>query len=132
MKINDEKTFGARIDELGKALEKIKSLNAEAKILKGLLELYAQENGINRFEAEHYRLKMSAQKPKLIREKTMSEEAVVELLEKDEDLRVYLRTGYDTEGLKAFAKATPEGEEILAAIGLTLTKPQRHAEVVPR
>jgi len=130
-KIETEKEFATAIDQYGEALEVIAARKAEADVLKQMLEAYALEKKVSRQVTESYVLTMKKDAPSLRRAAGVNECDVVSELKRSEAGKAYLVVTYDNKALKRDLAGTETGREQLAAFGLALTEPQKHAEVKP-
>jgi len=131
-RIENEKEFAAAIDQYGKALAVIETRKAEADVLKQMLEAYALENKVSSLATDDYVLTMKKEAPSLRRAAGVNESDVVSVLKRSESGKAYLVVTYDNKALKRDLAGTDEGREQLAAFGLVLTEPQKHAEVKAR
>lgn len=131
MKITSEAAFAKTIDTYGELQGKIEALQDEAKILKTLLELYANETGTNSYRTSRHQFKMDRGSAALKRRNGISEKDVVALLMKSETLSAFVYESYDAEAIKEHAATVDDPEEMLEGVGLYLTEPGRHAKVKP-
>jgi len=131
-KIENENEFTAAIDQYGDALAAIEIRKSEADVLKQMLEAYALENKVNRQATDAYVLTMKKGDAALRRAGGVNECDVVAELKRSETGKAYLTLTYDNKALKRDLAGTEEGREQLAAFGLVLTVPQKHAEVKAR
>jgi len=131
-KIENEREFAEVIDQFGAAQDEIEAKKSEADVLKQMLEAYALENKVNRQTTGAYVLTMKKGESALRRAAGVSECDVVAELKRSETGKAYLALTYDNKALKRDLAGTDDGREQLAAFGLVLTVPQKHAEVKAR
>ena len=128
-KIENEADFIQSIDTYGEKSAAIARTSDELKILKQMLELYANEHKITRQNAERYRLVMKKGSAALRCQAEVSDADVVALLKKSKIGAEYVVSTYDSAALKRDFGHSDDGRERLAEFGLMLTEPKKHAEV---
>ena len=129
IKITNEQEFIEAIDTYGEKSEETARTSKELKILKQMLELYANEHKITRQNAECYRLVMKKGNAALRCQAGVTENDVVSLLNGSEIGKTYVVPTYDSAALKRDFGSTSDGHDQLAAFGLMMTNPKKHAEV---
>jgi len=127
--IENEQEFADAIDQYGETLATIETRQAEAKMLKQMLEAYANANRITRHSTGRYTLRMKRGEETMRRAYGVSEADIVAELKNSENGKAYLVTTYDANALKRDYATNEQGRDVLAGYGFVLTDPQRHAEV---
>ena len=124
-KIENDKEFTEAIDTLGKLNDEMNSLKSEAKVLKELIDSYANANGITRFAADEYKLLMKKASARLYMLPGMQTEDVVAKMKRDEIGKGYLYTNYNAEAIKS----DKVDDETLEKWGLALSSSVKHAAI---
>ena len=124
-KIETETEFDEAIDALGEIEANIASMSEERKVLKTLIDAYANANKILRHTAQKFRLTMKKDVEKIYKLPGVKVEDVIANLKRDEVGKQYITATYNTEAIRS----DKVSDETLESWGLARSEPEKHAAV---